>query len=323
MIADGKKHSLWTTTGVEGQREKRLATVPCIINSSVIMNGSDLSQPNTSSAEETDPRTLRTVKRRREHQVLVDDDGNNNDDSSSVHSVESTRQAHGKWGDDLVSVPWNGCVCGQVHARPIPVYWILCEGPCSAWFNVSPRCVKGMTAEKAQQTLWNCRKCTRLLEKQAALQTLLQLPHDVLYRILQFTAIQTHRAAVLCHKLAPLNKLAWHFVQGDKSRALWQAILRQEYSAEKQKNTSYPDPRRASTRRRKRTSFWAPCPNNHGSNHPRHWVQQEHALLLTRIEDVYYHVEELADPSNNGTRQKRLSTDSTKNKKRQSLTLYK
>jgi hypothetical protein len=263
-----------------------------------------------------DPTLQRTAKRRRDHRASEDNDGDD-----SISSVESTCQDYGKWGGDE-DVPWNGCVCGQVHARPIPVYWIQCEGPCSEWFNVTPQCVKGMTAVEAEQAVWNCRKCTRFLQKQAAFQKLLQLPHDVLYRILQFAASPTHRAAVLCHSLAPLSKSARQFIQGDKSRGLWEAILQQEYWTGKQRGNHVVSPKRASSRRRKRTDFWAPCPSIHSLSHPRHLVEVEHALLVTRTEDVYYQVEELADPSNNGTRQQR-HVEQNKNKKQQSLTLTK
>jgi len=38
---------------------------------------------------------------------------------------------------------WLGCVCGAVHPRPRPVFWIQCDGLfCErAWYNVSPECV--------------------------------------------------------------------------------------------------------------------------------------------------------------------------------------
>ena len=54
--------------------------------------------------------------------------------------------------------PWNGCVCGETHPRPIVVFWIECD-KCKAWYNVSPKCV-GFDEEKAaNMNVWNCWEC--------------------------------------------------------------------------------------------------------------------------------------------------------------------
>jgi hypothetical protein len=54
--------------------------------------------------------------------------------------------------------PWNGCVCGATHPRPLEVFWIACD-TCSAWFNVSPKCVgfDEQTASTLKEwTCWDC-----------------------------------------------------------------------------------------------------------------------------------------------------------------------
>ena len=54
--------------------------------------------------------------------------------------------------------PWSGCVCGEIHEPPIPVFWIQCD-QCDAWFNVWERCT-GLSEENAsllsEFKCWSC-----------------------------------------------------------------------------------------------------------------------------------------------------------------------
>ncbi|CAB9508094.1 expressed unknown protein [Seminavis robusta] len=247
-------------------------------------------------------------------------------------SVESIIEKHGTYGDEETDVPWNGCVCGKIHGRPTPVYWIECEGPCKAWFNVTPKCVEGVTAEEAKSVSWTCRKCTKLLAKVPVL--LCDLPTDVLYRILEFTAAPTFRAGVLMRQLAPLCKAANVFLTGSLSKGIWQAVLQREYIVDqasgkhnkKKSATTYKvtsNPRRASKRRRKRTDMWGITSKVRDSDHPRHSVQEEHLELIARTEEMYYQAEELADPFNGDARKGQMRQCIAQNKRPNVLTLTK
>ena len=55
--------------------------------------------------------------------------------------------------------PWNGCVCGAIHPSPLVVFWIACD-KCSAWFNVSPKCVgfdEGAASTLKEWICWECK----------------------------------------------------------------------------------------------------------------------------------------------------------------------
>ena len=53
---------------------------------------------------------------------------------------------------------WSGCVCGEIHEPPIPVFWIQCDR-CDAWFNVWERCIRVSEEEAAQLTKFICWSC--------------------------------------------------------------------------------------------------------------------------------------------------------------------
>ena len=273
--------------------------------------------------------------------------------TTSTASRHSIRENHGTFGNQLV--PWKGCVCGTVHERPTKVFWIQCEGPCQAWYNVASRCVGGVTLEQAEQDdglVWNCRTCQAVWQDQPpALQYLLQeLSGDVLYNILEFTAEPLQRAHVLCHWVAPLNRATRHFVQGEKSQGVWECILQREYVKPqqdlkqqstkssrgrakqrkkpmiKQKDTTPPE-RRASKRQRQPTNFLSPSShltcssgNRIHQNRARSLVEEEHLALLGRTEEAFYVLEELADPSNGDSRAS-IKARRSKGQKVRTLTL--
>lgn len=186
-------------------------------------------------------------------------------------SVQSTCQDHGVFnGED---VPWHGCACGNIHGRGIAVFWIQCDGPCRSWFNVSPHCVNGLTAESAPQCDWVCGTCeSQWKSVSTSCRALLNLTPVVWFRILQLTAGPTFRAAVLEQQIAPLNRAARHFVQGEKSWGLWDMLLKRDYQVLSPKTTSPITPeRRASKRQRTHTNFLA-APTT-SRRHPRWKVQ--------------------------------------------------
>jgi hypothetical protein len=53
---------------------------------------------------------------------------------------------------------WMGCVCGVVHERDVPVFWIQCDN-CQSWYNVSPHCVEFNEADAANLPSWTCWGC--------------------------------------------------------------------------------------------------------------------------------------------------------------------
>ena len=294
--------------------------------------GFNRGQAGNTAVESVLPRALKLDDKEENNQHLHEEDHahadvNHDNDDASASSIKSIRQHHGRFGEDSQDVPWRGCDCGMVHERPTKVFWIQCEGPCQAWYNVTSKCVDGLTQEEAAQDglIWNCTSCNAQWQDNPALRYLLQeLSHDVLYRILEFVAQPTYRASVLCHRIAPLNRAARYFVQGEKSQGLWGCILQREYlhhpnstasSSGSKRNraaiksaetyTCIPS-RRASKRQRKPTNFLSRHQSTSSlgnkSNHRRRLVEEQHLLLLGRTEEAYHILEELADPFNGDTR---------------------
>lgn len=227
-------------------------------------------------------------------------DQNNRDDDS----VTSIHQKHGVWGEtDLEDVPWCGCVCGEIHGRPVPVFWMQCDGPCRAWYNVTSPCVNGWTLEDAKAREWYCPTCTRRLEQPQQTEELLALwnrtPSEVWFRFLEYAAPSTFRATVLIHQLAPLCH-ASHFLFCAKSRGLWELLLQNDYyikSLPRKIGTSQAS--RRSPRRAKRAKLFIQSHQYVDENvHPIHLVQEAHILLLHRTEDAYHAIEELANAGN-------------------------
>ena len=72
------------------------------------------------------------------------------------------------WSDD--DEAWLGCVCGEIHPDPIPVFWVQCE-ECNAWYNVAPKCVGFSEKEAASVERWTCRACTDSVAEQSSLES--------------------------------------------------------------------------------------------------------------------------------------------------------
>ena len=127
---------------------------------------------------------------------------------------------------------------------------------------------------------------------------LLDLPHDVWFRILEFIALPTFRACILCHKIAPLCKASRTFVnEGEKSRALWECLYRADYVNNKSLSTTAKPGdagknmltiRRKSPRKRKT--------NEDMRQDHRLVVQREHQCLLNRTDNFYDDVEQIVNP---------------------------
>ena len=86
-------------------------------------------------------------------------------------------------------------------------------------------------------------------EKQAIMppQLLWKLPDAVLFHVVSYCAPPTHRAAVLCHQLAPVSRDAANTLLHDAagSTALWEIVLRQDYGVQE----PHPDDKSVPLRR--------------------------------------------------------------------------
>lgn len=61
-----------------------------------------------------------------------------------------------EWDDD--SNPWLGCICGDTHESPTPVFWVQCDS-CDAWYNCSSACVGFSKQEATKRNDWECPGC--------------------------------------------------------------------------------------------------------------------------------------------------------------------
>ena len=81
---------------------------------------------------------------------------------SNFHSNEQSDEngASGEdepeWDDD--SNPWLGCICGETHKSPMPVFWIQCDS-CDAWYNCTSTCVGFSKKEALDKVDWECPDC--------------------------------------------------------------------------------------------------------------------------------------------------------------------
>lgn len=203
-------------------------------------------------------------------------------------SEASIKESQGEDGQNVI-VSWNGCVCGTIHARPKPVFWIQCDGVCQGWYNVSPECVGGLSPEPAARIEWECRKCKENRRSQPMLHTLIDLPQDVWIRILTFCG--KNRCAVLGQTLAPVSKTLNLFFQGRKSRCVWNAILQQEQQLISQ-NSDEVTPRRKSLKRR-RTCYDDQIADD--LSNPRLILKEKYLALASRTEDALGTIEAHAD----------------------------
>ena len=71
-----------------------------------------------------------------------------NEDGSDTEEPE--------WDQD--SNPWLGCVCGEEHESPIPVFWLQCDS-CDAWFNCHSSCLGFDRKEAKRRKYWKCPDC--------------------------------------------------------------------------------------------------------------------------------------------------------------------
>lgn len=70
----------------------------------------------------------------------------------------STEEEGDGWEED--DDPWLGCVCGEIHPSPIPVFWIQCD-VCDAWYSVSKDCIGFDKKEVENIDSWSCWACSR------------------------------------------------------------------------------------------------------------------------------------------------------------------
>lgn len=106
--------------------------------------------------------SISTSKKKRNHEEGGHTDGTAN--AKGTPSTTSTdiraREVIADWneeggdGDD----PELGCICGDIHEEPEPVFWLHCD-TCESWYNNSVRCLgfDQKAADKLKE--WICASC--------------------------------------------------------------------------------------------------------------------------------------------------------------------
>jgi len=79
--------------------------------------------------------------------------------NSSLQETNDVDVEEPEWDDD--SNPWLGCVCGETHESPMPVFWIQCDS-CDAWFNCAAHCVGFSKEDAGRKGDWKCSDCLPL-----------------------------------------------------------------------------------------------------------------------------------------------------------------
>lgn len=117
---------------------------------------------------------------------------------------------------------------------------------------------------------------------QAVTATLWELPDVLLFRIVGFVAAPSHRAAVLCHQLAPLCRASHqNLLRSQQERALlWDAVLSEDYGV-------VDDEQQHALHRKKRRK----CERL--SRTPVQRVRDAHLLMNTNTEIAFFYLTEL------------------------------
>lgn len=140
--------------------------------------------------------------------------------------VNSTRVNHGKWEGQHSS--WNGCVCGDVHPYPIDVFWIQCDGPCEAWYNVRAECARLDSRDAAQLNSWYCRVCYKRQLDNPVICAFSNLPDHLIYHILEFAASATSKIRIM-RKLSLTCKHLNHAVENRPWNGVWGIFLQRDF----------------------------------------------------------------------------------------------
>jgi hypothetical protein len=140
---------------------------------------------------------------------------------------DSIQKNHGGWEGQCT--PWNGCICGEIHPPPIEVFWIQCDGPCQAWFNMSPECAGFDSSEAERLQTWFCRLCYHTQRNNPALYCFVNLPDHLLYNIFEFAASGTDKVHVM-NKLSVTCKHMHHAVEHRPWDGLWDIIFRHDFA---------------------------------------------------------------------------------------------
>ncbi|GKY92567.1 hypothetical protein MPSEU_000226900 [Mayamaea pseudoterrestris] len=133
--------------------------------------------------------------------------------------------------------------------------------------------------------------CTSSFE-QCSLSCLWNLPDTILFGIVSFVAAPTNRASVVCHQLAPLNRLCYN--QFQNNTILWEAILQEDYGAARECHgassiTSRRNQAGGSDHKRRR------CTRLERS--PLEQVKEAHRLVKDNTEIAFYYLSELVTAS--------------------------
>ena len=105
--------------------------------------------------------SISTSKKKRKHEEgghkgPSDAKGTPSTTSTDIRAREVIAEwnADGGDGDD----PELGCICGDIHEEPEPVFWLHCD-TCESWYNNSVRCL-GFDQEAADKLKeWTCASC--------------------------------------------------------------------------------------------------------------------------------------------------------------------
>lgn len=112
-----------------------------------------------------------------------------------------------------------------------------------------------------------------------------EFPDVLLFTIVSYIAAPTHRATILCHRIAPLCKAAYRTLLQDERTAvnLWDTVLVEDYGVQSQHETN----RRACKRLRRS---------------PVHRVRDAHRLINDNTEIAYFYLAEMVNSSSNANK---------------------
>lgn len=191
----------------------------------------------------------------------------------------------GSWEGEFAR--WLGCVCKKIHPPPVEVFWIRCDGVCGSWYNVSPSCVGMDTSEVEQLPSWRCNECEeRYSRLPSAIRDFLELPDQLLYKILQFTAKGPEMLYTI-RTLSLVCSVTNHAVHGNEWKGVWGILSLRECGD----GENYARPQKRSRRKLfHHTQTFASIPPS-----PKDQVQDYFISLCQRTEDAHMALTALLD----------------------------
>jgi hypothetical protein len=161
-----KDEALSKPTGIYACNEEETQEKSCINDTDVECRGSSTkaigNQVHDQRMKNKTNASDKATKRPRSpfHSICIESSMQNKSEdtpSSTKDNKDScTDETDTEWESD--SNPWLGCVCGETHEKPVPVFWVQCDS-CDAWYNCSSSCV-GFTEDEANHMKdWICPDC--------------------------------------------------------------------------------------------------------------------------------------------------------------------